>query len=288
VGIALTQDQKDLAEAVREFTAKHAPVARTREEFARLAVGGLPGGWEALTAQGFLAIHLPESAGGDGGGVTELAVLLEETARGLVPGPLLSTVTVSLAVSRHGPAGLLPEFAAGATAGCATSPAGLRAVPGPAGGWLVTGVSAPVLGALSGRFLLLGAEGPGGDVWFVVPAATSATLAIDPAESVDLTRDVGFVTLSGHPVAAGQALDVTTDELRSLMAALFAAEAVGVARWCQEAGPAYVKVREQFGRPVGSFQAVKHKCARIFGQLEVLRPSTRASATSWSTWARPG
>jgi len=282
MGIALTQDQRDLAEAVREFTARHAPTTATRAEFGRLAAGGLPTMWDAVRAQGFLGIHLPESAGGDGGGVTELAVLLEEAARGLLPGPLLPTVAVSLAVSRHGPAALLPRFAAGATAGCVTSAAGVRATPGPGGGWLATGTTVPGLGVASGEFLLLGAEGPDGDVWFVVPAEPSATLATEPAEGVDPTRDLGRVTLAAHPVAPGQVLDVTTDELRSLLAALFAAEAVGVARWCQQTGLAYVKVREQFGRPVGSFQAVKHKCARLFGQLEVM------TAAAWDAAAGAG
>ena len=223
-----------------------------------------------MKAQGFLAIHLPESAGGDGGGITELAVLLEETARGLLPGPLLPTVTASLAVSRHGNAALLPEFAAGATAGCATTTAGLRATPQPDGGWRVSGTSGPVLGALSGQFLLLGAQAADADIWFVTQAGPSGTVRAEKAAGTDLTRDIGTVTLDGHAVGADEVLAVTTEDLRSLMAVLFAAEAVGAARWCQEAGLAYVKVREQFGRPVGSFQAVKHKCARIFGQLEVL------------------
>jgi alkylation response protein AidB-like acyl-CoA dehydrogenase len=97
MGIAITQEQRDLAESVREFTARHAPSARTRAGLADLSAGLLPAVWEAVKAQGYLGIHLPESAGGDGGGITELAVLLEETARGLLPGPLLPTVATSLA-----------------------------------------------------------------------------------------------------------------------------------------------------------------------------------------------
>jgi len=283
MGIALTQEQKDLAQSVREFTARHAPLAQTREEFADLSDGRLPAVWEAVRAQGFLGIHLPESAGGDGGGITELAILLEETARGLLPGPLLPTVAASLAISRHGPAALaatvLPAFTAGAAAGCATTTDGLRAVRAD-GGWQVSGTSAPVLGALSGRFLLLGARGPDGDVWFVTPAERSGTLKTEKADGADLTRDIGTVTLAGHAVPGDHVLDVTTDELRSLLAVLFAAEAAGVARWCQQAGLEYVKIREQFGRPIGSFQAIKHKCARMFGQLELLAAAAWDAATA--------
>jgi alkylation response protein AidB-like acyl-CoA dehydrogenase len=78
MGIAITQEQRDLAESVREFTARHAPSARTRAGLADLSAGLLPAVWEAVKAQGYLGIHLPESAGGDGGGITEVAVLLAE------------------------------------------------------------------------------------------------------------------------------------------------------------------------------------------------------------------
>ena len=281
MGIALTQEQRDLAAAVREFTEAQAPVAQTRAAFDTLAEGSLPAVWEAVRAQGYLGIALPESAGGDGGGVTELAVLLEEAARGLLPGPLLPTVLTSLAVSRFGPAALLPALAGGAPAGCVTVPDGLQAVPAD-GGWQVSGTSAPGPGVLSGQYLLLGAQGPDGDVWFVTPSDQAGTLKTEKADGVDLTRDIGTVTLAGHQVPASQVLAVSTAELRGLMAALFAAEAAGVARWCQQAGLAYVKVREQFGRPVGSFQAIKHKCARIFAQVELLTAAAwdAASATA--------
>jgi alkylation response protein AidB-like acyl-CoA dehydrogenase len=280
MGIALTQEQQNLAASVRDFTAREAPVAKTRAAFADLADGALPAVWKSVAAQGYLGIHLPESAGGDGGGTTELAVLLEEAARGLLPGPLLPTVLTSLAVARYGSVELLTSFASGAAAGCVTVPHGLTAVRS-ADGWRVSGTSAPGPGILSGQFLLLGARGPDGDIWFVTPGDPGGcdTIKTRKVEGVDLTRDLGTVALATHHVPAGHVLGVETNELRSLMAVLFAAEAVGVARWCQQAALEYVKLREQFGRPVGSFQAVKHKCARIFTKAEML------SAAAWDAAA---
>jgi alkylation response protein AidB-like acyl-CoA dehydrogenase len=270
MGIALTPEQVALADSVRQFAAHRAETSQTRKEFAELAVGRRPGVWDALRKQGYLGIHLPEAVGGDGGGVVELAVLLEEAGRALLPGPLLTTVLTSLAVSRYAPAALaatmLPRFVEGATAGCATTSAGVRARR-VEGGWQVSGTSAPVLGACGGDFLLLGAESPERTVWFVVPADG---LGVARAEGVDLTRDVGTVTLRRLVVPDDDVLPVDGDRLRCLMAVLFAAEAVGVAGWCQQAGLDYVKVREQFGRPVGSFQAIKHKCARLFSQVQLM------------------
>jgi alkylation response protein AidB-like acyl-CoA dehydrogenase len=272
MGIALTQDQVALADSIRSFAARRVVMAETRAEFEDIAAGVWPAVWGALRAQGLLGLHLPEAVGGDGAGVVELAVLLEEAAGALLPGPLLPTVLTSLAVSRYAPSGeLLARFAEGATAGCATTPAGVTARR-VAGGWQVSGTTAPALGALSGEFLLLGAD----SVWFVVPRDT---VTVTKADGVDLTRDVGVVTLD-LTVPDSAVLRVDGERLRGLMAVLFAAEAVGVARWCQRAGLAYVRVREQFGRPVGSFQAIKHKCARLFSQLELMTAAAWDAASA--------
>lgn len=142
-------------------------------------------------------------------------------------------------------------------------------------GWLVTGTSAPALGALSGEVLLLAANGPHGELWFVVENAATDTLQVKPVEGVDPTRDLGLVALSGHPVESVQVLTGAAGQIHSLIGTLFAAEAVGVARWCQEAGLAYTKIREQFGQKIGAFQAIKHKCARLFGEVELI------SAAAW-------
>ena len=158
--IALTSDQTDLAEAVAGFTARHADVSATRAAFGKIASGEPQSSWQALVEQRLHAIHLPEWAGGDGASLMELAVVLEQAAFGLLPGPLLPTVVASQLIAAHAPQALagrlLPALAGGATAASAVAATGLRATR-VAGGWLVAGETAPVLGAASARVLVLGA-----------------------------------------------------------------------------------------------------------------------------------
>jgi alkylation response protein AidB-like acyl-CoA dehydrogenase len=287
MSIALTEDQKALAESVAAFTARHANSASTRAEFEDLAAGIWPTSWRTLVEQNLLGLHLPAEFGGDGAGLVELAIVLEETTYGLLPGPLLPTVLTSLVISRHAGAKLcesvLPGFVAGGTGACATDARGLTATRN-GDGWDVSGTTAPVLGALSAQTYLLGAQtadDAGGTAWFVVEESRRAELEVTRLRSVDLTRDIGRITLSGLHVPAGHVLDLDSERLRSTAAALFCAESAGAARWCQTNGLAYTKVREQFGRPIAAFQAIKHKCARLFVRSELIAAAAWDAAVGY-------
>jgi alkylation response protein AidB-like acyl-CoA dehydrogenase len=288
MGIALSEDQLALAESVREFAQDRITTEATRAEFEDAAAGIRPVVWAQLVAQGFPGLHLPEAVGGQGAGIVELAVLLEETGRALTPGPLLPTVLTSLLIGRAGgPTGtdeVLARLAEGGTAACATTVEGLQARPSGTG-WEVSGTTEPMLGGLSGELLLLGARvGASTDapetVWFLVDRAAADGVKVESANGADLTRDIGRVTLVAHAVRADEVLALDLPRVQTVAAVLFAAEAVGLARWCQESGLAYAKVREQFGRTIGSFQAIKHKCARLYGELELMTAAAWDAASA--------
>jgi alkylation response protein AidB-like acyl-CoA dehydrogenase len=293
MSIALSEDQKALAESVAAFTARHANSASTRAEFEDLAAGIWPTSWRALVEQNLLGLHLPLEFGGDGAGLVELAIVLEETTNGLLPGPLLPTVLSSLLISRHARAelseSLLPAFVAGGTGACATDARGVTATRN-GDGWAISGTTVPVLGALSAQTYVLGAEcaddaaatdGTGRTVWFVVEESRRPELEVTRLRSVDPTRDIGQIALSGLQVPADHVLDLESERLRSTAAALFCAEAAGAARWCQTSGLAYTKVREQFGRPIAAFQAIKHKCARLFVRSELIAAAAWDAAVAY-------
>ncbi|MFE2867306.1 acyl-CoA dehydrogenase [Embleya sp. NPDC059259] len=280
--IGFATEHQAFAESVAGFVARHASIEATRAAADELGAGALPDCWDALVGQGLTAVHLPEEHGGAGAGVLELAVALEEAGRGLLPGPYLSTVLTGTVLARcAGPEvgkALLPRFAEGATGAVAVVPS-LTAHRTEAG-WRIDGVAEPVLGAVGATYLLLGARVEAAErdeqIWFVVEPGAEAAIEIVPLDPVDLARGVARVHAHDLELPASRALTgIDAAMVRDLAAVLAAAEAVGVARWCFETALAYVKIREQFGVAVGSFQAIKHKAATLFTKLQL------ATAAAW-------
>lgn len=212
---------------------------------------GHPDAWRAVydgvAELGLFGVAVAEEAGGAGGSVIDLCAMVEEAARALVPGPVATTALASLVVSD--PA-LLQALSAGQiTAGAALS-ADLREEAG-----RVSGSADFVLGALATGLLLL----PVGDHVVVVDAASDGVV-VEPLPATDFSRPLARVTLDGAPATR---LAVSRQRFADLAATVLAAEAAGVARWTLESATEYAKVREQFGKPIGSFQAVKHMCAEM-------------------------
>src|SRR5690606_28421686 len=277
MAIGLTEEHEALAESVRGFAERNIPATavraaldaenETRPEF-----------WPALAEQGLLGLHLDEEHGGQGFGLLELSVVLEELGRAAAPGPFLPTVLASAVIDASSNAKvraeLLPVLADGSrTAAVALD--GELTGRRDGGSLVVSGTSATVLGAGLADVLVLPVADGDGEQWVAVDAAD---VTVTPVKSLDPVRRVASVEVSGVAVAADCVLDgVTTGRVRDLAAALFGAEAAGLAGWLVTTAAEYAKVREQFGRPIGQFQGVKHKAARSLIALEQARAAWDAA-----------
>ncbi|MFK0013589.1 acyl-CoA dehydrogenase [Streptomyces sp. NPDC091027] len=258
MGIGITQEQRELAEAVRRWAARTVPPEDVRGLLDTPPRTGVrPAYWDALADSGLRDPHL------DGGTLLDLAVVVEEAARAALPGAYLPSALASVLLKRAG-----AEPLAGRVGAVALGPGTLTAVPVEGGGHLLDGEAPPVLGAGEADLVLLAAETAHGTRWFAVDAAA---LDIRPHESADPTRPTAEVRARGTAVAADRLLDLDAALVRDLACTLFAADACGTAAWALHTATAHAKVREQFGRPIGRFQAVKHLCADMLVRLEQAR-----------------
>ena len=278
--IALDEDHRALADAVAAFADRADGIAYARANAEHLAAGEAPTAWAELVKQHLHAIHLPAECGGDDAGIAELTIVVEQLAAAMFPGAYLPTVITSGILARaHASdpsdvAGeLLGALAAGAT-GATSMDDGLLARRAPSG-WTVSGTTVPVLGLPGAEVVLARAVTDDDEsVWFCVrPGGTAVTAASD---GVDITRAIGLLTLTDHEVSAADVVPGIRDhDAEWLRNTLFAAEASGLAGWALTTAVEYVKTREQFGRPVGSFQAVQHKAAMMLVRSEI------ACAAAW-------
>ena len=205
---------------------------------------------DQLAELGLFGVAVAEDSGGAGGSVVELCAMVTEAARALVPGPVASTALASLVVTDPG---TLAALASGRlTAGVALS-ADLRSESG-----RVSGVAEYVLGA-DGNGLILLPAGDGADGLLLVDSAEQG-VTVTALAATDFSRPLARVTLDS---VSATRLSVSARRFVDLAAVVLAAEAAGVAQWALQTAADYAKVREQFGRPIGSFQAVKHLCAEM-------------------------
>lgn len=276
--LGLTAEQQELSEAVGQFAARHAPIAATRNSFEALAAGKLPQWWESLVHNGFHAVHLPEEFGGQGGRLMDSACVLEAAAKALLPGPLLPTVTAgavaSLADRTPSAESLLRQLAGGTPAAVVLTGNGeFRARP--AGlGWIVSGASDVTAGVCSAQVIVLAATTPDDDVVWLLVDPEKDTAATEPVDGADIVTDVGRLRLTEHP-AAGSLCGIDPDRAECVAAALVASTTAGITQWCVEAVTAHLRIREQFGKVIGTFQALQHSAAMLLINSEL------ATAAAW-------
>ncbi|MFE1176544.1 acyl-CoA dehydrogenase [Streptomyces sp. NPDC058773] len=315
MGIGITPEHRDLAEAAGGWATRTMPPEAVRKLLDTApARPGRPAYWDGLAAQGLLGLHLPEADGGGGGELLDLAVVLEEWGRAAFPGPYLPTTLAAALLHRGGAPALVRDLATGTRIGAVALGAGsLTAVERP-GGYVLDGTAPPVLAGADADLIVLAAEvvaeaeggeadgagaaagageaaraggaagvggaadgpvrggRPGETVWLAVDAAS---LTVRVQESADPTRPTAEVSADGVPVPRERRLGVDGDLVRDLAGVLWAAESCGTAAWALRTAAEYAAVREQFGRPIGQFQAVKHLCADMLVRYE------QAAALVW-------
>ncbi|RUP28526.1 MAG: acyl-CoA dehydrogenase, partial [Mycolicibacterium sp.] len=258
--LAITDDHNDLADSAAGLL--HRLGSRAA---ARATLEGGPshpdGFWTTAADLGWQGLAIPEAYGGSGFGLPELAVVLEAQGRELCPGPFLPTVAAGVVIDRCGTeelrAALLPGLADGSTVAALGLSGHVHIT-----GHTVFGESPTVLGAPDAALLVLVA---GDDVVVVDARATGVT--VTPLDGADTTRSIGSVTLD-----QAEAVAVIRDaavKAHTVFRILAAAEAVGISWAALEMAVEYAKVREQFGRTIGTFQAVKHHAANMLVAAEL-------------------
>ncbi|MGA5044526.1 acyl-CoA dehydrogenase family protein [Streptomyces arboris] len=319
---AFTAEQDEIRRTLRDLLAQHGGPGEVRAAV-RTAEGHDPALWLRLAQElGLPGLALPEEYGGAGCTVTELALACEETGRALLPSPLLATAVLAapLIAALGTPAqraGLLPRIADGALTAALAVPGGSMAAAlgltadnravawaggGRAGGvqarlgdgrWRLYGEAGRVLDGHSAGLLLVAAHTGGyprsRTLLFLVPAEAEG-LTRTRLTSMDETRPLARVELrdtAAELLGADDAPDVcgALAATGRTAAAVLAAETVGAAAGALARTVAYVKEREQFGRAIGSFQAVKHRLAGLYVRVEAARSAAYHAA--WDPAAGP-
>ncbi|MEV0335682.1 acyl-CoA dehydrogenase [Nocardia sp. NPDC050717] len=269
LGVGVREDHAALADAVRGFVERTITGETVRAAVESGDAGKLPH-WDALVAQELLSLHVAEDLGGQGAGLLTLAVALEPLGRGLHTGPFVPTALASAVLAQAGGAWArtqLPGLTDGSRTGAVALSSGLTGVRRD-GALIVDGPADGVIGALGADIVIAPVEIDGDRRWV---AFEHADLTVTAQDNVDVLRGTARLQADSVSVPEDRVLDVTPARVRSLAAVIFGAEAVGVMSWCVSTAAEYAKTRVQFGRPIGQFQGVKHKCAHMGIALEKAR-----------------
>ncbi|BDX34764.1 acyl-CoA dehydrogenase [Mycobacterium antarcticum] len=270
--IAILSEHNDLAASVRDLVKRVAP-SDVLHDALETPISNPPTYWKAAAEQGLQGLHLSENVGGQGFGILELAITLAEFGHGAVPGPFVPSAIASALISANDPeAKLLEGLASGEVIAAYAIDSGLTATR-QGGGLVIRGEVRAVPAAAQASLLVLPVSIDSGVEWIVFDADQ---VEIEPVKSVDPLRPLAHVRANAVEVADDRVLSNLGRTLaRALITTLLSAECIGVARWATDTASEYAKIREQFGRPIGQFQAIKHKCAGMIAETE------RATAAVW-------
>jgi alkylation response protein AidB-like acyl-CoA dehydrogenase len=292
--MSTAEDQEELRRTVRRFLEQRSDESAVRA-LMEDATGYDPAVWQQMAEQGLQGLAIPEEYGGAGFGFSDLCVVFGETGRALLPSPLFATAALAAPAllesgDEDAKKAYLPGLASGETIATLAVSEGqggwdqdaitLRASAAPGGGWQLNGVKRFVPDAHVADLILVAARGDDGISLFAVERG-AAGLDVQVELTMDLTRKLARVALDSTPArligTAGQAWPALRRTLR-IGAAALAAEQVGGAEYALQTTVAYAKTRFQFGRPIGSFQAVKHKLANVLVEVENARSAAMEAA----------
>ena len=288
MNLTLTEEQQELARSTAAFLEKRAPESEVR----RLMSGGGavdPSVWDQMADQlGLQGLVVPEAFGGGGFGFSDFALVAEQTGAALLVGPLLSTVMAAAALMSSDGDELKSRYLPGLAAG---ERIGTLALAEETGRWdeeavtatarggvdsTITGTKMYVLdGQFADVFIVSARDGQG--VGLFVVDRNAPGVMITPLETLDLTRAQAIVSFADTPARRRTGSGVY-DRTLATAGALLAAEQVGGAQRCLDMAVDYAKIRVQFGRPIGSFQAIKHKCADMLMMVESARSAAYHAA----------
>ncbi|ORW30115.1 acyl-CoA dehydrogenase [Mycobacterium paraense] len=277
--LGLSPEQQALSDAVVQFANRHAPIAQTRDNFDALASGALPAWWDDLAANGFHAVHLPERLGGQGGRLIDAACVLESAGKTLLPGPLLPTVAAGAVALLADPTpaaeALLRELASGVSAAVVLPDGGDFHARADGQGSLLSGESDVTAGVCSARVILVAARTEDGDLTWVLVDTEKPTATVESVTGTDLVADAGILRLNDYRPESPALTGIDADRAQCIAVGLAASMTAGIAQWCVEAVTAHLRTREQFGKVIGTFQALQHSAAMLLINSEL------ATAAAW-------
>jgi alkylation response protein AidB-like acyl-CoA dehydrogenase len=294
---SFTSDQTLLKNSARAFLDEHCKPATVRLLWDDPR-GESAGMWKEMAQLGWLGLALPEEHGGSALGMVESALLLEELGRAAYPGPYWPTMLAAAAIGEAGSDEQKKRWLGGIAAGDVRAAVALldgeldwnpaaavtRAEKTPTG-WALTGLKRYLAWGHVAGVLLVPARTPEGLSLFLVDPAASG-LSWSPVQNMDPGTRLAHLTLDRVPVRNDDALGAPGSAAPLLLGLLrrgavgAAAEMLGAARRCQDMAVGYAKVREQFGQPIGSFQAIRHKCADM-----LLETENSHAAVYYAAWA---
>jgi alkylation response protein AidB-like acyl-CoA dehydrogenase len=258
--IGITEEHEHLRQEVRRFVE-----TRIAPDVARAALDApaatSPEFWDALAAPGWIGLHT------DDAGLLEQAVVIEELGRAMAPGPYVPTA-IAVALLHYDGGSAAHALLSALTSGARTAAVAIDGAQLVVGGAGVDIVVCEVAGE-----------------WYALDALD---VGLAEVKSVDLTRRLGRMERPGTPDPDRKLGSLTREHVHDIAAVLFASEAVGIAQWCVDTAAEYARVRVQFGRPIGQFQGVKHRCAEMLARTELARAAVWDAARAADDTTDPG